>query len=266
MSIQAYNIKAIVSGGVYEFYRYEDTMFRGYTAKRGSGTGDTYQDEDGNPMVLDRETGELIPKQLHSRGRSNIRARNNLRRLALANFNNRSKFLTLTFKENMQDLEEANKMFKAFMRKMKKERPDLKYIAVIEFQDGDRREDGQGRGAIHYHLLCNLKYMRVEKIRKYWRDVVGEGNIDLQPIDHVDNVGAYIIEYMTKEDADPRLQGKKMYQTSQKLDKPKELIGAQAQYLYEKMLEEKRKKVYSSSYENKQTTNQVFYEEYNLKR
>ncbi len=257
MSIQAYNIKAIVSGGVYEFYRYEDTMFRGYTAKRGIGAVDTYQDENGNSMVLDRETGELIPKQLNSRARSNIRARNNLRRLALANFNNRSKFLTLTFKENMEDLKEANKMFKAFIRKMKKEQADLKYIAVIEFQE---------RGAIHYHLLCNLKYMRVEKIRKYWRDIVGEGNIDLQRIDHVDNIGAYVIKYMTKEDADPRLQGKKMYQTSQKLDKPTELIGAQAQYLYERMLAEKRKKVYSSSYENKQTTNHVFYEEYNIKR
>jgi len=268
MSVKAYNIKAIVSGGVYEFYRYEDTMFRGFssTRSRGGGNANTYHDEYGNPMILDTETGELIPKKLHSRGRSNIRARNNIRRLALSNFDNRSKFLTLTFRENMQDLEEANKLFKAFMRKMRKERPDLKYIAVIEFQDGDRREDGKGRGAIHYHLLCNLSYMRVEKIRKYWRDVVGEGNIDLQKIDHVDNVGAYIIEYMTKESADPRLQGKKMYQCSKGLDKPKELIGAQAEYLYEKMLEEKRKKVYSSSYENKQTSNQVFYEEYNLRR
>jgi hypothetical protein len=33
-------------------------------------------------------------------------------------------------------------------------------------------------------------------------------------MDHVDNIGAYVIKYMTKEDADPRLIEKKMYQTS----------------------------------------------------
>lgn len=253
MSIQAYNIKAIVSGGIYEFYRYEDTIFRGFTSTKSSGTANTYHDSDGNPMVLDAETGELIPKQLNSRAKSNIRARNQLRRLALANFGNKSKFLTLTFKEHINDLEESNKLFKAFIRKLKKEQVDLKYIAVIEFTK---------IGRIHYHVLCNLKYIKAKRIEELW----GQGFIKINRINHVDNIGAYIIKYMTKEDADPRLQGKKMYQTSQKLDKPKELIGAQAQYLYEQMLKEKRKKVYSSSYENKQTSNQITYEEYNLVR
>ncbi|SSS88044.1 Uncharacterised protein [Acinetobacter baumannii] len=266
MTIQGYNIKAIVSGGIYEFYRYEDTMFRGYERKPSNSSTDTYYDSEGNIMMVDGETGELLPKNLTSRARSNIRARNNLRRLALANFGNKSKFLTLTFKENMQDIAESNKLFKAFMRKLKNEQKDLKYIAVIEFQDGKRKENGEGRGAIHYHLLCNLKFMRAEKIRGYWRSVVGEGNIDIQRIDHVDNIGAYVIKYMTKEAADPRLIGKKMYQTSQGLDKPKEIVGEQAEWLYRRMIEEKRKTVYSSQYENKQTANKIFYEEYNLSR
>lgn len=257
MAIKAYNIKAIVSGGVYEFYLYDDTMFRGYERNQKISAPDILYDSEGNAVRLDGETGELIPKGLSSRGRSNIRARNNLRRLALSNFNNRSKFITLTFRENMEDLAEANKLFKAFMRKLKKVQSDLKYLAVIEFQE---------RGAIHYHLLSNLKYVRVEKIRAMWRSVVGEGNIDLQRIDKVDNIGAYVIKYMTKEDADPRLIGKKMYQTSKGLERPKELIGEQAQYLWEQMQKEKRKKVYSSSYENKQTQNKIHYEEYNLLR
>lgn len=257
MTIQAYNMKVIVSGGVYEFYRYEDTMFRGYEQKRSSSSKNTFYNSEGEEVQVDHETGELIPKKLNSRGRSNIRARNELRRLALCNFSNKSTFLTLTFRENMEDLTEANKMFKAFVRKIKKERPDFKYIAVIEFQK---------RGAIHYHLLCNLKYMRFNKIRSYWRDVVGEGNIDSERITHVDNIGAYVIKYMTKEDADPRLIGKKMYQTSQGLDRPKEFVGKQAEYLYQQILKEKRKKVYSSSYENRQTSNKIFYEEFNLKR
>ena len=73
-----YNIKAIVSGNVFEFYKYEDTIYQGYSRER-------------------KKSPERIESRaaVESRGRSNIRARNNLRRLALSNFNNKSKFLTL---------------------------------------------------------------------------------------------------------------------------------------------------------------------------
>lgn len=253
MTIEAYNLKAIVSGGVIEFYRYEDTMFRGYEQPKGVASPNTFYDSEGNAVQLDRETGELIPKKLESRARSNIRARNELRRLALANFSNKSKFITLTFKENLQDVGRANELFKEFTRKLRKKRPDLKYIAVIEFQQ---------RGAIHYHLLCNLEYMPAKTVKETW----GNGFIKINRIDHVDNIGAYVIKYMTKEAADPRLIGKKMYQTSRNLKRPRELIGAQAEYLYERMKVEQRKMVYSSSYENKHTNNKIHYEEYNLQR
>lgn len=258
MTIQSYNLKAVVSGNVIEFYRYDDTMFRGYENKKVGGriSGD-YIDTDGNRMTIDPDTGEMIPKNIESRARSNIRARNMIRRLALANFSNKSKFLTLTFKENIIDFDQANKMFKAFVRKMKKEQADFKYLAVIEFQE---------RGAIHYHMLCNMKYTRVEKIRDKWRSVVGEGNIDIQRITHVDNIGAYIVKYMTKADADERLVGKKMYQRSKGMDEPKELVGAQAEYILAQLEKEGKKIVYSSSYENKQTGNKITYSEFNLKR
>lgn len=259
MTIKAYNMKVIVSGGVYEFYRYEDTMFRGYEQKRSSSSKNTYYDSEGNELKLDYETGELIPKKMHSRGRSNIRARNKLRRLALANFSNKSKFITLTFKEDIRDIPEANKLFKRFIdrlrekQKKNKNSAELKYIAVIEFTEA---------GRIHYHMLCNLKYIPAKELEETW----GQGFIKINRIDHVDNIGAYVIKYMTKEDADPRLCGKKMYQTSQKLEQSKELVGKEAEYLYERLIKEKRKKVYSSSYENKQTSNKIFYEEFNLKR
>lgn len=246
-------MKVIVSGGVYEFYKYEDTVFRGYEQKRSGSSVNIFYDSEGQALQLDHETGELVPKKLNSRARSNIRARNNLRRLALANFNNKSKFLTLTYAEHMNDITESNKLFKAFIRGLRKIQPDLKYIAVIEFTKA---------GRIHYHVLCNLKYVRAKTLEEMW----GQGFIKINRIDHVDNIGAYVIKYMTKEDADPRLIGKKMYQTSKGLDKPKELIGKEAEFLYEQILKEKRKKVYSSSYENKQTANQIIYEEYNLVR
>ena len=250
-------MKVIVSGGVYEFYRYEDTMFRGYERRRGSGSSNTFYDSEGIAVQIDDETGEIIPKNLTSRARSNIRARNKLRRLALANFSKQSKFITLTFKNHIVDIAEANKYFRQFARNLsdrqKKKGEKLKYIAVIEFTKA---------GRIHYHMLCNLKYIPAKTIEEVW----GQGFIKINRIDHVDNIGAYVIKYMTKEDADPRLIKKKMYQTSQKLIEPKELVGKQAEFLYEQIIKEKRKMVYSSSYENKQTTNKIFYEEYNLNR
>jgi hypothetical protein len=235
-------------------------MFKGYENKKtGGGSSGDYYDSDGNRMTIDPETGEMIPKKLESRARSNIRARNTIRRLALSNFSNKSKFLTLTFRENIDDFDRANKMFKAFVRKMKKEQNDFKYLAVIEFQE---------RGSIHYHMLCNMKYMRANKIREHWHSVVGKdnGNIDIQRITHVDNIGAYVVKYMTKSDADERLIGKKMYQRSRGMDEPKELVGAQAEYIMAQLEKEGKKIVYSSSYENKQTGNKIEYIEYNMKR
>lgn len=254
MTIKAYNLKAIVSGNIIEFYRYQDTMFKGYkNDKTGRGSSDDYYDSEGNRMTIDPDTGEMIPKKLESRARSNIRARNTIRRLALANFSNKSKFITLTFKENIDDLTLANKFFKAFVRKMKRKQKDFKYLAVIEFQK---------RGAIHYHMLCNMDYMKAKEIETMW----GQGFIKINRITHVDNIGAYVVKYMTKEDADERLVGKKMYERSRGMDEPKELVGAQAEYIMAQLEKEGKKIVYSSKYENRQTGNNIEYMEYNMKR
>lgn len=249
MTIEVYNMKAIVCGNVIEFYRYEDTMFRGFERKRSNFSFCE------SPEV-DYETGEILvsDKKSESRARSNIRARNQVRRLALSNFTSNSKFLTLTFKENLTDVSQANELFKEFIKKVRKKHDkNLKYLAVVEFQK---------RGAVHYHMLCDLKYIGVDKLAKLW----GHGGITIKKIKHVDNVGAYIVKYMTKQTVDERMFSKKMYQCSRNLERPKELVGNKAEWLYERMRDEKRKKVYSSQYENKQTSNQIIYEEYNLTR
>ncbi|MFE3898753.1 MULTISPECIES: Rep protein [unclassified Priestia] len=254
MTIQAYNLKAIVSGNIIEFYRYQDTMFKGYENKKtGSGSSDDYYDSDGNRMTIDPDTGEMIPKVLESRARSNIRARNTIRRLALANFNNNSKFITLTFGDHITDIEQANKYFKAFIRKMTRKQNGFKYLAVIEFTK---------IGRIHYHMLCNMDYMKAKDIETMW----GQGFIKINRITHVDNIGAYVVKYMTKDDADERLIGKKMYQRSRGMDEPKELVGAQAEYIMAQLEKEGKKIVYSSKYENRQTGNNIEYMEYNMKR
>ena len=130
--------------------------------------------------------------------------------LAIANFDcESSKFLTLSFAENMQDLKEANKLFKKFLRKLKKElKIDIKYLAVIEFQK---------RGAIHYHMLINIPYVPVKWLQSLWQ----HGSLKINKIKHVDNLGAYITKYMSKDNADDRLRKVKGYNCSQELERPK---------------------------------------------
>ncbi|MBT2688386.1 hypothetical protein J7I93_09350 [Bacillus sp. ISL-47] len=48
-------------------------------------------------------------------------------------------------------------------------------------------------------------------------------------MDHVVNIGAYVIKYMIKEDADPQLIGKKMYQETWRT---KELVWEQAGFIF----------------------------------
>ncbi len=118
------------------------------------------------------------------------------------------KFLTLTYKENLTDIGKARKDFDRFIKRLNHHyNTQLKYIAVVEFQK---------RGAIHFHLLCNLPFVKLNELAQVW----SFGFVKLNKIDNIDNVGAYITKYMTKENIDERLTGKKCYSMSQNLKKP----------------------------------------------
>lgn len=259
-----YDVKVLFSGNVIEIYEYGETRAVGYEVERAAGSVSSNED------YVDYETGEIITKeerQLQSRRSSNIRARNNLRRLITTNFSNNSKFLTLTFRENIEDVEVANGVFRDFIRGLNRylqrvNKPKLTYIAVVEFQK---------RGAVHYHLICDLKGVGANTIRKYWLNASKEleGNIDIKNIRHVDNVGAYLVKYMTKADVDLRLVGKKLYQTSRGLKKPKELGLAMWKEKDKRILDDLlngKKITYRSQYQDKHTGATVSYREINLSR
>lgn len=69
------------------------------------------------------------------------KTRNAIRRVLECNLDNNSFFLTLTFKENLQDYNKANNLFKMWVRD---NGDDLKYLNVKELQE---------RGAIHFHCI-----------------------------------------------------------------------------------------------------------------
>ena len=235
--------KYIITGHIVEVYEYKN-----YFSGKGGNTGVKKGQAD-------------IENKLKNYANTNQRRRDIIRRLACCNFDNRyDKFLTLTFSDNMTNVKECNVFFKAFIRKLKnKYNKNLKYLAVIEFQK---------RGAVHYHVLLNIPFVPHKELQDLW----GNGFVFINAINHVDNIGAYILKYITKDNNDSRLMGQKAYLTSRNLLKPEEILNHNLKDFYN--LENKviskynlndLKPVYSSNYDT-EILGHCSYKQYNLKR
>ena len=96
-----YRIKIYKLGEIYEVYRYEFPVYAGYHKFRFKG----------------RNCADEIGK-MDNRKKVVTRIRNRVRRLALANFDEKSKFFTATFAENVQDMNRANNEFKKFIQRL----------------------------------------------------------------------------------------------------------------------------------------------------
>lgn len=234
-----YSIKAVRSGSIVELYEYEKSILLGET-NNGFGRAVEASEED---------------KARH-RKYTLAKANRTVRRVINANvdaWGEKPKFVTLTFAENVTNIKQANYEFKKFRQRLEYElKLKLKYVVVIEFQK---------RGAIHYHVVFfNLPYVKADFLASVWRN----GFIKINAIEHVDNIGAYVTKYMTKDSDDERLQGQKSYFTSRGLKKPVE------RYLNEKEIADikdklSHKKVYENTFANEYTGN-ILYTQYNLKR
>ncbi len=240
-----YDCKLVKSGDLIEIYRYENGVFKGginYNGRAGTGSTTEEEKEKNRELTL-------------------MRARRNLRRIINANVNQWGdgvtiKFVTLTFKDNLSDLDEANYAFRQFIKRLNykvygKKCSFLKYSVVVEFQK---------RGAVHYHVIFyNLPYTKSNVIREVW----GNGFIKINKIDDIDNVGAYISKYLTKSNDDCRLKGRKSYFNSRGLKKPIEF------FLDDDELENIKKSLpeqamtYKGEFEN-EYVGKIEYEQYNL--
>jgi hypothetical protein len=196
-----YDVKVIRTGHIVEVFKYERVIKVGET-KNAQGRRLEASEQD----------------KMRHRKETLGRAKTTVRRLINANvdaWGQSPKFLTLTFAENVQDIKQANYEFKKFRQRLEYQlKIKLKYIVVIEFQK---------RGAIHYHVVFfNLPYIKNSKLAEIWKN----GFIKINEIDKVDNIGAYVTKYMTKEDYEAKktdkLIGKKSYFTSRGLIQPVE--------------------------------------------
>lgn len=208
----AYDLKVVVSGKQVEVYKYKKSVWRNYKI-------DKENKLEKEPKQLNIFEQQKLKKQ---RMQFSInRTKTEIRRLVNSNLQ-LNKFLTLTFADNITDLKIANRIFNKFVMRMMYKYPNFQYLAVPEFQK---------RGAVHYHLLCNLSYIKNIELQKAW----GQGFVKINRIDNVNNVGAYISKYLGKE-MDERVFGKKKFFRSQDLSTPIEIIGWQSKIFIEKYL------------------------------
>lgn len=142
--------------------------------------------------------------------------------LSLNNVSLWKTFITLTFKENITDLDYANKEFNKFIKRVRYIKNDFSYLAVPEFQK---------RGAVHYHLLTNLDpnididIIPKQENKDSMYDVVSWKHgftsvFDLKLTDDKFSVSAYMSKYFFKE-IDNRLFGRRKILYSSNLEKPK---------------------------------------------
>ena len=238
MCSMSYISKVVISGDILEFYNYSVPILEGYIEKKKGSSG--------RQAIADEKDKKINREKVLSR------ARRDLRRLINTNIRDISKFMTLTFADNIQDFDVANYEFKKFIQRLSYElHTKVEYVCVPEFQK---------RGAIHYHVLMfNVPYIASKRLRELW----GQGFIRINKIDSVTNVGAYICKYMQKDfDTDDRLMGKKCYFSSRKLEKPvvikdKDLVKSVEDSMQSQL------PTYENTFKNDYNTTQ--YRQYNMK-
>jgi len=101
------------------------------------------------------------------RDRAVRRSRSRLRHLILATKSDH--LLTLTYRANVVDFDDACRDLAKFVRLVRQRKPDWTYVAVAERQK---------RGAWHWHLAVHGR-QDVGLLRTIWLRVVGDGNIDV---------------------------------------------------------------------------------------
>lgn len=175
-------------------------------------------------------------KQEQNQDRAARRAKSRLRQLILSA--NLTHLLTLTYRENVTDFNRASDDLNRYVRKIKAHLPDWLYVAVAEQQE---------RGAWHWHIAVGGR-QDVELLRTLWREIVGEGNIDVsapkgtrkdQRLYLVKYLGKYLVKEFTTGD---RTLNKHRFRASRNIQVPMQcftvppcIAGTVADYAIEKL-------------------------------
>ncbi|MDR2834534.1 MAG: Rep protein [Streptococcaceae bacterium] len=214
-----YNQKIIETSTYLEIWEYEQPIF---SSKKSD---DETQNENQNELFIQKkekrksfeeQTADKQYEHLKRKQKHYEQQRFHIARLIDQNFDTQTKFLTLTFKENLQDISTTNNHFKKFILRLnyqifQSKKNQLKYLATWEKQK---------RGAIHYHLvLFSFPYIQGKRLTEIW----GHGFIKINKIDvdSIANRGRYLSKYFAK-DLEMKEHKKKAFFKSRNLQLPKE--------------------------------------------
>jgi hypothetical protein len=204
---EVFQHRLIISGFEVEYYFYKDkSIYRGFGAR------EKREKQESEIVGKDEKIQEAKSQSSVNRTRKEIRRRINSNPQL-------TKFLTLTFGDNITDIATANRKLNLFSQRAKDRWKEFQYLAVPEFQKS---------GRVHYHLLCDLRYVKSQDIEKVW----GEGFINIRRL--YGNLGWYLCKYLNKDMFDKRMFRKKKYFCSQDLKKPMEMVGKKVKVYLEK--------------------------------
>lgn len=169
----AYNQRLEIAGLHIKHTKYFDTQFKGFLRSRES----VKQALESRKKTLElrkqldeelREYAEKFPdatindaeaivekEKILSKYQDSLKTRkdnlkrriNELKNLINSNWDLWTHFVTLTFKTNLTDVDHSQKIFSKWRKKIEGYFPDFLYVCVKEYQ---------GRGAVHFHLLCRF--------------------------------------------------------------------------------------------------------------
>ncbi|WP_236651814.1 rolling circle replication-associated protein [Enterococcus hirae] len=173
--MKAYNQKIIETPTYLEIYDYEADITpkqkkenSEINPKREKELAWLYEEE--NPTTEKRKHYDALSAKgqydsLKRKQKHYQNMRFEIARLIDMNFDNQTKFLTLTFRENIQDIAYANNKFNKFIKRLNYElyhikKSKLKYLATWEKQK---------RGAIHYHIvLFSFPFISTNRLTTIW--------------------------------------------------------------------------------------------------
>ena len=125
-----------------------------------------------------------------------FRARQNIRRIIWCNITPYTKFLTLTYADTVLDNDVVIYDFKQFIKNLRRKGFNVPYLYITEHQKG-RGVHENNEGCLHIHaVLFTDDYIPYEIINKAW----GKGYTDIHRLKDINNLGAYVCKYLTKEE------------------------------------------------------------------
>jgi hypothetical protein len=247
-----YYEKLIIAGDLVRWKRFELPVISGGSKISNTGRGS-------DRMLSEEEKTVNREKTMKA-------AETNIVNLMNVNLDEMTKFFTVTFRENITDLDRAHYEFgnfierlRNFINKYQKGKP-LKYIGAIEFQK---------RGAIHFHVMANFDYIKHIHLLALWKgkDITyskkhakmsisevercpDNGSICINNLNAVDSRPAYLIKYVNKANKDERLRGRKCFVRSNNLKSPRQVVNEKEIATFKENVLKHETPIENYSYEN----------------